>query len=68
MLTQGAGNSQAGTLAVTYTITGGPAVTVTVSTEVGATPPIQGGSCDKGGEGFTPAEKKTCIEGQNRAE
>ena len=45
-LTQGAGNSQAGTLAVTYTITGGSGGTVTVSTEVDAAPPIQGGSCD----------------------
>ena len=61
VLTEGAGNSQAGTLAVTYTITGGPGGTVTASTEVGTTPPIQGGSCT----GFTPAEK-TCIEGQNR--
>ena len=62
VLTQGAGNSQAGTLAVTYTITGGPGGTVTVSTEVGTTPPIQGGSCT----GFTQAEKD-CIERQNRA-
>ena len=60
-LTEGAGNSQAGTLAVTYTISGDPG-TVTVSTEVGATPPIQGGSCT----GFTSAEK-VCIEGQNPA-
>ena len=61
VLTQGAGNSQAGTLAVTYTISGGPGGTVTASTEVGTVPPIQGGECT----GFTPAEK-TCIGQQNR--
>ena len=61
VLTEGAGNSQAGTLAVTYTITGGPGGAVTVSAEVDAVPPIQGGSCT----GFTSAEKD-CIEGQNR--
>ena len=60
-LTQGAGNSQAGTLAVTYTITGGPGGTVDVSTEVDTVPPLQGGSCT----GFTQAEKD-CIAQQNR--
>ena len=60
VLTQGAGNSQAGTLAATYTITGGPGGTVTASTEVGTAPPIQGGSCT----GFTQAEKD-CIAQQN---
>jgi len=62
-LTQGAGNSQAGTLAVTYTITGGPGGTVTASTQVDTAPPLQGGSCT----GFTQAEKN-CIAQQNRLE
>jgi hypothetical protein len=62
-LTQGAGNSQAGTLAVTYTITGGSGGTVTASTEVDTAPPLQGGSCT----GFTQGEKN-CIAQQNRAE
>jgi hypothetical protein len=56
VLTQGAGDSQAGTLTATYTITGGPGGTVTASTEVGTAPPIQGGSCT----GFTAADK-ACI-------
>ena len=61
VLTQGAGNSQAGTLTATYTISGGPGGAVTASAEVGTAPPIQGGSCT----GFTQAEKD-CIAQQNR--
>jgi len=59
-LTEGAGDSQAETLSVTYSITGGPGGTVVASTEAGTAPPIQGGSCD----GFTDAEKD-CITLQN---
>jgi len=56
VLTEGAGDSQAGTLSATYTITGGPGGTVVASTVVGTAPPIQGASC----AGFTAAEK-ACI-------
>ena len=63
VLTQGAGDSQAGTLTATYTISGGPGGAVTASTEVGTVPPLQGGACT----GFTQAEKD-CIAQQNRVE
>ena len=45
LLTKEAGNSQAGTLTATYTITGGPGGTVTESATVDTAPPIQGGAC-----------------------
>ena len=63
MLTKEAGNSQAGTLTGTYTVTGGPGGTVTVTRAVGTVPPIQSGAC----QGFTEEEKE-CIAQQNRLE
>ena len=60
VLTQGAGDSKAGTLTATYTVSGAPGGTVTVSTEAGTAPPIQGGECTD----FTQAEKD-CIAQQN---
>lgn len=56
VLTQGAGDSQAGTLTATHTISGRPGGAVTASTVVGTAPPIQGASCT----GFTAADK-ACI-------
>jgi hypothetical protein len=63
VLTQFAGTSSAGTLTAAYVISGGPGGAVSKSAEIGAVPPIQGGSCD----GFTQAEKD-CIAQQNVAE
>jgi len=51
LLTEGAGNSSNGVLAITYTINGGSPIFV--STNVNAAPPINGASCST----FTPAEK-----------
>jgi hypothetical protein len=61
LLTKEAGNSQEGTLTVTYTIAGGPGGTVTASATVSAVPPLQSGACTD----FTPAEKN-CIDQQSR--
>jgi hypothetical protein len=61
VLTEGAGNSQAGTLTASYSVSGGPGGTVDASAEVGTAPPLQGGECT----GFTQAEKR-CIAQQNR--
>jgi hypothetical protein len=61
LLTKEAGNSQEGTLAVTYTITGGAGGTVTATATVSAVPPLQSGACTD----FTPAEKN-CIDQQSR--
>jgi hypothetical protein len=61
VLTKDAVSSQAGTLTGTYTVTGGPGGSVTVTRTVGAVPPIQSGSCN----GFTDDEKE-CIALQNR--
>jgi hypothetical protein len=63
LLTKEAGNSQAGTLSATYTITGGPGGTVTETATVDTAPPIQGGACTD----FTAAEK-ACIGQQSRVE
>jgi hypothetical protein len=63
LLTKESGNSQAGTLTATYTITGGPGGTVTASATVDTVPPIQGGECTD----FTAAEK-ACIAQQSLAE
>ena len=63
MLTKDAGNSQAGTLTATYTVTGGPGETVTVTADVGSVPPLQSGACT----GFTELEKQ-CIRQQNLVE
>ena len=61
VLTSDAGNSQAGTLTATYTVTGGIGNEVTVTADVGTVPPLQSGACT----GFTEVEKQ-CIEQQNR--
>ena len=61
VLTKDAGNSQAGTLTATYTVTGGIGDTVTVTADVGTVPPLQSGACT----GFSEIEKQ-CIEQQNR--
>lgn len=63
LLTKESGDSQAGTLTATYTITGGGGGTVTASATVDTVPPIQGGACTD----FTPAEKD-CIGQQSRVE
>ena len=57
-LTAGAGNSQQGTLTGSYTITGGPGGTQTVSAQANVVPPVQGGACTD----FNATEK-ACIEG-----
>lgn len=63
VLTKDAGNSQAGTLTATYTVTGGIGETVTVTAVVGSVPPLQSGAC----VGFSEIEKE-CILQQNRVE
>ena len=59
LLTRDNVSSQAGTLTVTYKVTGAPVGTVTVTKSVGTVPPIVGGSCNS----FTDLEK-ACILGQ----
>ena len=59
VLTEGSGNSQAGQLRATYTVSGAFGAEVTATASVDAVPPLQGGSCTD----FTQAEKD-CIQQQ----
>ena len=59
VLTEGSGNSQAGQLRATYTMSGAFGGEVTASASVDAVPPLQSGSCTD----FTDAEKD-CVQQQ----